>query len=165
MEDLSRHFLVAVPTEATSQFLLERAQAAPIQINPSPVFFLSPPNDRDSLQLEFNYETTFDFLVTGHGFVYNPSIERTEFVLFIQPVMTSLLSDLGVDVIGFKPYGSLAVDPMRTSKIRFWLKNFGDSLVGQSLQLTVAISDNEVLREHYNPTLEQDHPHAYSDGL
>jgi hypothetical protein len=163
--DDSRYYLIATPTPACQAFLTTRAQAAPIVVNTLPIFFLAPPGDRDSLQLDFNEGTSFRFEIIGHGFVFNPANDRTEFSLFIKPEIDTLLSDMGVDVVNFRPYGSLAIHPMRTSKIRYWLKNFGDSLVGQFLELDVTINDSSLLPEIYNPTLEQDHPGAYSYAL
>lgn len=165
MDNSSHYYLIAMPTPACQADLTKRVQAAPIVVNTLPIFFLAPPSDRDSLNLEFNEGTEFNFRVTGHGFAFNPSTNRTEFSLFIEPEIETLMSDMGADVINFRPYGSMALDPMRTSHIRFWLKNFGDSLVGQTLKMNVVINDSTILKDIYNPTMEQDHPNAYSHAL
>lgn len=165
MDNLSRHFLIATPTKETISWFEQRVAQAPVLVNVIPVFFMSPPNDRDSFQLGFNEGTDFEFKITGHGFVFNPNINRTQFSLFVAPVLETLLSDAGADVLGFRPYGALVNDPMRTSNIRFWLKNFGDALVGQSIWLELSMSESEILPDLYNPTLEVDHPFSYSDAL
>lgn len=169
MDELPRDyqsFLISVPSKATQDDLTLRAQAAPIQINTSPILFLSAPVDRehDTADLDPAYQLTV--VPTSHGFVFNPNTHRTEFLVFVDIPDMSILSHLDVDIINFRPYFCLAIDPMRTRMIRFWCKNFGDSLVGNELAFTVPqFMANPVLSENYNPTCEQDHPHAFSQGL
>lgn len=164
------NFLIGVFTPDSVEELTKRAEAAPLRINVSPIVFLSPPVDRESdfaspFSGQENAEADLIVTVQSHGFVYNPNRRDTELLLFVQPDNPDILSHLDIDILHFRPYLRLAVSVMRTRHIRFWCKNFADSLVGLKIPVFLTFSSDPALLENYNPTVEMDHPYAYSHGL
>lgn len=161
----SAHFVVGSPTEETEEYLRVASGGAPLEIVHLPLIFLSPPIDASSLRADLTQGEAFNFIPVHHGFVFNPRRELSEHLVFVQTEIDTLMTDLGVDQFNFRPYFRLSDSPMRTKSIRFWSKNFADSLIGRPLSFIVSVQSAPVLNEFFNDSAIQDHGHSYSDGL
>jgi len=165
MNNVSSSFLIGYATDSTSELLKTYSRSAPIVVFDTPILFLSPPIDEDSVKLP-SPETEYLFSIEGHRFLRNPQTNRSEFVLLMRAVDPTVLSDLDVDITHFYPYTVLALDPLRTSTIRLYLKNLADTLMTLGpLSFRLSLRQDTVLHDAYNPSLERDHDWSFSKSL
>jgi len=158
MYGTSHQFVVGVATPETIEVLRERTEAAPLEIIHQPLVYFSGPMD-DATRFASLSDEPIEMEITGFDFRYNLKIQITEFVIYLKPVFSTFMSDMRLDNT---PYARLALDPMRSKKVRFWCNSLGNNLIGQRLRFYVSVADDEVLLQNYNIEADPDQGKTYS---